>query len=42
VFTGTCILLYFVITVTAIAAFAVSFKKNDFDYLISEMILGYL
>lgn len=28
VFTGTCILLYFVITVTAIAAFAVSFFLN--------------
>lgn len=27
VFTGTCILLYFVITVTAIAAFAVSFQN---------------
>ena len=29
VFTGTCILLYFIITVTAIAAFAVSEKSNE-------------
>jgi hypothetical protein len=39
VFTGTCILLYFIITVTAIAAFAVS--RNNFHHSSEKFLFFY-